>query len=179
MGQNNGHNGYGQIAFPAHSNVFGAANGAGVSLFNLETGRESDMLAVPEVGMAWPLAMSPDSTLVASVSGKTGSGINPPGSLIVWNLKSKNAPEIIGALESEVRKLAFSHDGKLLIGCDKGGSIRLWDLATKKLVGQHHAHEGWANGIAFSPDDKLVVSGGDDGFVRVWSVAELMNERPN
>src|SRR6185437_3344159 len=94
-------------------------------LFNSDTGRESDMLAAPQVGMAWPLAISPDSKLVASVSGKTGAGINPPGSLMAWDLKSKDSPTILNALKSEIRKLKFSHDGRLLAGCDKGGSIML------------------------------------------------------
>ncbi|MGB7341078.1 MAG: TIR domain-containing protein [Phototrophicaceae bacterium] len=108
------------------------------------------------------VAISPDSTLVASASAS-------------WQVhvinRLANDVFIFDAHQQSVNAVAFSPDGTQIASGDAGGIIYVWDATTGEIAYELN-HEGFAaTSVSFTPDGNYVVTGGGfnrDAVLRLW-----------
>ena len=125
------------------------------------------------------LAISPDSTLIASVSrGLSGS---KDKNLMLWETFSGKQLRHIKVPHGRVTSAVFTPDGRSLVAGGFGNSwdeksknLALYDLATGRelrLFGDAYS----IHALAITPDGRYLLSngfgGGREHFVRVWDLA--------
>ncbi len=132
--------------------------GEHVYLWGVETGQQ---VADHQYKTLAKIALSPDSTVFAGITGK--------GTVGWWDVE-KGYPA--GGLEFArgVKALAFSPDGTLLLTGSADGTVQLWEVESGYCIRTLHGHVGAVNSVAFSADGTYFVSGGWDGTARVWGI---------
>lgn len=111
------------------------------------------------------LAVSSDSRLVASASGKT---------LLVWEAATGEERDRREHTR-EVQRLAFSPVGQLLAWADGKGDIGVWDLAasaSQEFLLRPEGQRGPIHSLAFDRSGQRLASGGEDQTIRVWDAAD-------
>jgi WD40 repeat protein/predicted Ser/Thr protein kinase len=122
------------------------------------------------------LRLSPNEQLLAA--GGLGKIV------MVWNLKSNNAPRKLPISHGLVEDLDFSPDGGLLAAIDGSGHITIWDVATwePRVPFKGHGENTpqsensaartlkWGTALAFVDDGDYLVSAGKDETLRLWHV---------
>ncbi len=117
-------------------------------------------LAVSEHGAASQVALSPDGTRLAYVSGEGGTG-----QLYVRALAGSEAVPVNGA--SNVQGPFFSPDGEWL-GFASGDTLKKVRLSDGSVVALCRA--GWLHGATWGPDGTIVFSGVLQGLIGIGSV---------
>jgi WD40 repeat protein/serine/threonine protein kinase len=137
----------------------GGASQQTVGVLNRATGEQLE----PLDGARWPLAFSPDETLVVT------SGLD--FTVKVWRLATRH--EIARLIEHtwNVSTIVFSPDGKMLLTASFDNTIRLWDTATWREAGLLKGHMGGVSSAIFSGDGRTVLSISVDGVMKMWNVA--------
>ena len=115
-------------------------------------------------GFVKGIAVTPDGSRAVSASFDY--------SLILWNLSSQQAIEVLDDHEGAVNAVALLDQGQRALSASDDGTLRLWDLADGGSL-QHvfTGHRGKVAGVAVSPDGRLAASAGWDGTVRLWDLA--------
>ncbi|MFN8418025.1 MAG: WD40 repeat domain-containing protein [Anaerolineae bacterium] len=127
-----------------------------------------DLLKVFDAREARDLAISPDGTVLATLTGST---------IKLWDLGSNKLLNILSSHKDIITGLVFSPDGAMLAsvsGVVQGdvlytsdNSLRLWDVRTGKqiavLEGEDHLYS-----VAISPDGKLIATGSSNGIIQLW-----------
>src|SRR5579859_2059413 len=94
------------------------------------------------------LALSPDSTMLASASRDT--------TVRVWRLKlSRMESEDITVYRehnSSLLAVAWSPDGTYIASGDTSGAIHVWNACSGETLLIYRGHTRFARGIAWSPD---------------------------
>lgn len=134
-------------------------------LQDVETGALSPVFSHEDFITA--IAVSPDSSILATAAGKTVNGTFSPA-ITLWD----------AALGTELRTIispaftiTFSPDGKLLAaGADDALSI--WRVADGTLLGTFPGHLATIGSVKFSPDGKYIVTAGYDNQLYLWQVLE-------
>jgi WD40 repeat protein len=97
------------------------------------------------------------------------------GSVLVWDVASRERLLPQAHQSGAVLALAFSPDGKTLASGDTDGTVLVWDLHTKKVREHFKGHARAVTCLAFSPAGGrgggapyLLASGGRDGAVLLW-----------
>ena len=144
-----------------------AASGAGIWIYNAETGEElslltEGMLLAGTTLITTSVAFSQDGEMLASGSAD--------GSVRVWDMKTGFIFRTFYQHSSSVISVAFSQDGKMLASGSRDGGIRLYDIETGTVRSSGHGQFSDVNSVAFSPDAKTLASGGEDGTVRLWNL---------
>ena len=109
-----------------------------------------------------PFAISPD--LNTAALGKYD------GTIVLWDLVSDSARDILRGHERIVWGLDFSPDGSTLVSGSGDASVRLWDLSTRSERMKFSGHLSSVAGVAFSPDGQTLASAGADQLTMLWSV---------
>lgn len=113
--------------------------------------------------------LSPDSTTLAAVSGKT---------IRLWEASSGKERQVLDVPDAATAiSLVLSADGKKLLVLDAFQTVQLWDLPTNKLAGKFQVN--WPGPFPepspypiFSPDGRHLVTGGSwDGTLHLLEVA--------
>ncbi len=148
-------------SFSADGQVLAAADGYGVTLFDLKTGKWlHDFGHTYFVGS---LAFTPDGKTLISGAGYTDRIVR------LWDpLTGKERGRWTGHTLG-VEGLAVSPDGSLVATGSQDQTLRLWDAVTGKEVAQLGDGKESVWTVAFSPDGKTLASGGR--AVRLWDVA--------
>jgi WD40 repeat protein len=141
------------------------------ALWDVTTGQEKGRF---DHASCHAVAFSPDGRTLA-----TGSGITP-GTVIVWDLSTKQARLTLPGQGSGIMTVAFSPDGKTLAATGFDGTVTMWDPGTGRKQLSFRADIGLANmrGIAFLPNWERLAIGCGDGTVRLWDprIGELVTE---
>jgi WD40 repeat protein len=152
------------IAFSPDGKALASGNGAGITLWNLETKRQEHL----GEGPARSVAFSPDGTLLASGY--------PSGEILLWDTATSQAQATLAKHDECVFTLAFSPDGTLLASAGQDGTVRLWSVAEESQAATIHipGTEVWS--VAFSPDGMLLAAGTSDSLGRLWDVAQVIED---
>ena len=114
-------------------------------------------------GFVKGIAVTPDGARAVSASFDY--------SLILWNLKSQEAIEVLDDHEGAVNAVALLDRGRKALSASDDGTLRLWDLeGGGSLLHVFNGHGGKVAGVAVAPDGRLAASAGWDGTVRLWDL---------
>ena len=153
-----------EIEYSPDGTILAAATFIGVWLYDVQTGKELQLLATEPVAVE-SIAFSPDGTKLVS------SGIGAPLSL--WDVASGRLLRTF-PIESDWSNqgVAFSPDGKIIASNGQIGTVQLWNPDTGESIRTLKGQEAW-NGlkcIQFSPDGKTLATGWLNGTICLWDV---------
>jgi WD40 repeat protein len=177
-----------------------AASNAGVSRWDLKTGRELPLLKEHQFGLDGA-AFSADGKLIAALdrtaelrlwdagtgkiirnrpkTGKFAAAFSPDGSALavadynnVTVLDTADGKDrfTLGGHRKQVTGIAFSPDGKTIVTVSQDQYVRWWDAGNGKPQASEKHGSSLAS-LAISPDGKLVASGAEDGTIRLWDLS--------
>ena len=153
-----------EIAYSPDSTKLAAATAIGVWLYDVQTGKELQLLATEPVAVQ-NIAFSPDSTKLVS------SGIGAPISL--WNVESGRLLRTFPVESSRSNYgVAYSPDGKIIASHGEIGTVQIWNSDTGENIRTLTGQETWRslNSITFSPDGKTLATGWLNGTICLWDV---------
>jgi WD40 repeat protein len=108
-------------------------------------------------------------SLAFSHSGRLLAQAAADGTLVLWDVPSRQRLRTLAGPDPGVGAVAFTADDKLLISAE-GSGIILRDTRSGRPLGRPLvAHTSGINTVAASPDGALFASGGSDGSVVLWS----------
>jgi WD40 repeat protein len=119
-------------------------------------------LAGGHTGEVNMLAVSPDSTLLASAS--------QDHTVKLWDLTGSGHRVLDHGVQ--VFAVCFSTDGRTVISGADDGVIRIWDASTGDQTGALAAHEGWVLGLTPSADNHTLVSVSEDMTLAIWDLRD-------
>jgi eukaryotic-like serine/threonine-protein kinase len=105
-----------------------------------------------------------------SRSGSMLASASSDGSVIIWDLKTKQGKTLLGHTK-QVYTVRFSPDDKLLASAGEDGEVRLWEVETGTLKRVFTGHTQRVTNIKFSPDGAQLGSVSLDATARLWTVA--------
>jgi WD40 repeat protein len=129
------------------------------SLTNKLSAPNPNLTAVAEITIN-SIALSPDSKIVASTSGKN---------ILLWSVTDKKLLATLLGHNGDVRSLAISEDSRLLASGSGDGTVKLWDINSGELIKTFN-HGGWVTGVAFSANNQGVIGVSSDKGVRMWDI---------
>ena len=153
-----------EIEYSPDGTILAAAAFIGVWLYDVQTGKELQLLATEPVAVE-SIAFSPDGTKLVS------SGIGAPLSL--WDVESGRLLRTF-PIESDWSNqgVAFSPDGIIIASNGQIGTVQLWNPDTGESIRTLEGQEAWGglNCIQFSPDGKTLATGWLNGTICLWDV---------
>jgi RNA polymerase sigma factor (sigma-70 family) len=149
-------------AFSADGKTLAGADGQGVTLWDVATGKFRH-----DFGQTYgvdALAFSPDGKWLVSGAGYTDTIAR------VWDpVTGKETGQLRGHADG-IEVAAYAPDGKLVATGSQDGTVRLWDGAGRE-VRRLEAKDGMVYALAFSPDGRTVAAGGKRRAAHLWDVA--------
>jgi len=96
---------------------------------------------------------------------------NSRGTILVWNLRNHQDPEVLESPEREEEKgwiywLAFTHDGTRLVSSGFHPGVALWDVEKANQVSVIGPNYDWVETFDINSDDSLLITGGKNGTDR-------------
>ncbi len=110
----------------------------------------------------WALAFSPGGTSLASADAS--------GQVMVRDLATPSAPQLLAAPDGAIWDLAYSPDGSKLFGAGEAGLV-IWDAGRPDTPTVSADGLDEMTGVSVAPDGAHVATSGSDGALRIWSVA--------
>ncbi len=148
------------VRFVGETSLVSVGDDYSVRLWDLETGK--NRILGRHKGKVLSLAVSPDSSLVASASWD--------GTIGLWPLAGGDGSYLKGHT-SGVNDVAFSSDGKLLYSASTDGTIRNWNVA-KRLPKRLMLRHGFGvNVLAINSAENWLAYGTVDGATHVIDLA--------
>ncbi len=108
------------------------------------------------------LAWSPNSSLVASGTGRSG--------VHVWDGNSGTHLFTYKGHSSFVSTVAWSPDAKQIASGGNDKTVQIWDAQKGILLHIYHGHSDEVTSVAWSPNGTQIVSGSHDKTVQIWDV---------
>mgnify|MGYP000441882953 CR=1 FL=1 len=91
--------------------------------------------------------------------------------VIVWDLETQQAIEVLDDHEGAVNAVAVFDEGRRALSASDDGTLRLWSLADGgHLEHVFTGHGGKVAGVAVAPDGRQAASAAWDGTVRLWDL---------
>ncbi|KAL6817432.1 WD40 repeat-like protein [Trichoderma camerunense] len=112
------------------------------------------------------LAVSPDATLLASVSYHD--------IIKIWDSSTGECQQTLQNSQQNVKDLGyvwaivFTHDSKQLVVGSSDFSIKIWNISTSRCQQILQGHTKIIQSLAVSHDSKLIVSGSNDKTIKIW-----------
>lgn len=97
------------------------------------------------------------------------------GSIVCWDLTTRQPRYKIRAHDDWVMGVAFNSDGTQFATAGRDAIVRCWESASGKLLRTYAGHTGWVFGVTFDAAGR-VISGGSDSQLRRWE--NLPDEGP-
>jgi WD40 repeat protein len=144
-----------------------AGYNAPIELWDVETWQVVQMFE-GHTDRVFGIAFSPDSTLLASGSGRGPSDVSD-FTVRLWDVGGGRGRHVLHGHRGDVHAVAFSPDGTLVASASTDFTVRLWDVQSGELVHTLHHGDGLWD-VTFSPDGELLASAGVERQVRLWDV---------
>ena len=122
---------------------------------------------------ATSVAFSPDGTHLAVGTGTATQGLKP-GSLLLWNPRTRQVVRRLEGFAESVWQVEFSPDSKFVAAAigeyrapptGRPGEVRVWDVASGRLAHTFTGYPSCVWSVSFSPDGRRLASGsGRYGF---------------
>lgn len=124
---------------------------------------DEQLTVVPHPAKVADIAISPDSTMVATAC--------DDGIVRVWTKSSdwKHCDQFLGH-NSFVRSVNFSTCGSKVISCSADKTAIVWRISDQTATQQFRDHEGWIYEGIFIPNTEFMATCGTDNTVRIWSL---------
>jgi WD40 repeat protein len=151
-----------------------AANDNTILLWNLNTGKQLDVLFDNDYTRYDSLVFSPDGKILASGSNDT--------TITFWDIGTRKVLGTPFRAENGLTNLAFSPDGNILASSSSNGNnskVQLWNVKTRTLQGEllsgHSSSRIMPStnfiSLVFSPDGKTIATAGSqDNVIWLWNV---------
>jgi len=152
------------FSFAPDGKTLVVADEEGVSLWDMETGRETESLRNSSITV---VALAP--------GGNTLAYSDDDGRLWLRELGTHHARRLgkeprRDAELPDIYCLAFTPDGKTLASGGADEAVTLWDTSTGKERQRLEGHISAVSAIAIAPDGKKMASGSADGTAIVWDL---------
>lgn len=146
-----------------------ACAGAGITLWDVETGKER-VVGAGHVGSLRALAVTAD--------GATAFSIGNEGSVRAWNAKTGEQRWMLPLKSGGdvPYTLALTPDGTELAVGTQLGAVRVYDAASGQELRKMPGVIGYVYGLTYAPDGKTLAAMGFDLIVRLWD-ARTGNEQ--
>jgi WD40 repeat protein/energy-coupling factor transporter ATP-binding protein EcfA2 len=146
-----------------------AASGeGGIGLWDVQTGQHIGSLSIENIGLIITMDFSPD--------GKTLASGDAYGTIILWDVETRQATAILPTSQLEIQSVAYSPDGKKLASSGRDKTILLWNLANGSGNLLYSLSDNARSfGLTFSPDGDTLISHRDDGTIIIWDVSTAPN----
>ena len=142
-----------------------------ILLWDLETGQSIGQPLSEHSEIIIAIAFGPD--------GKTLVSGDANGSIILWDLKTRQLTAMLQTGELQIYSVAFSPDGKKLVSSGRVNSILLWRLSDSNggasVIDSLSDQSSSITNVTFSPDGNILISSTDDGSVILWDVSNAEN----
>jgi hypothetical protein len=148
------------LALSADGRTVGAADSQGVTLWELDTGKELSKFAPPGA-RALAVALSPDGRLVA---------VGHQRWVSLYEAATGKELRTLEGHGGELSSLAFSPDSRLLYSAGYDHTARVWEVFTGLEARKLEGHTAWVWNIALTPDGRSLATCGSDGRVLLWDV---------
>ncbi|VDN86683.1 unnamed protein product, partial [Brugia pahangi] len=91
--------------------------------------------------------------------------------------QKRSCTAIVGAHDTAIRALKWSHNDQWLVSADHDGFVKYWQ-PNMNNVHMYQAHKDEAiRSISFAPTDVKLVTGSDDATARIWDFARCAEEK--
>jgi hypothetical protein len=131
-----------------------------------------------------PCLISPDSPLIRTLTGHSGSvngvAVTPDGrravsasedhTLKVWDLESGRELCILTGHSSWVHGVAVTPDGYRAVSASVDNTLKVWDLKSSRELCTLTGHSDWVLEVAVTPDGRRAVSASSDSTLKVWDL---------
>jgi|GEM_PF-3005719 len=105
-------------------------------------------------------------------SGETLASASDDGTIIFWDVASRQPVARLPVGAAQVWCLSFSPDGNTLASGDSGGKLLLWDVPSRTQITVVPTSQGaGVLKVTFSPDGRILAASLNDGNIVLWEVA--------
>lgn len=116
-----------------------------------------------DVETLFPGVEGPATALEIGADGRTILAGLEDGSVVVWDLETREEIARLRGHTARVNDVAFGPDGSIALSGAEDAQVILWDLATGEEVRRFGGHSGTVRAVDISPDGRMAVSGGFAG----------------
>jgi WD40 repeat protein len=113
---------------------------------------------------SWCVAFSRDGRQLASLC--------VDGSILVWDISTRELLHLLPDPSGLQRSVAFSPDGRSLAWGGTDSTVKVWQAANREPQVLRD-HTDWVHSVAFSPDGKQLASASADRTIKIWNVPPL------
>jgi WD40 repeat protein/DNA-binding SARP family transcriptional activator len=119
----------------------------------------------------------PATALEIGPDGRTVLAGMADGTLVVWDLASRDEIERLSGHAARVTGVAFGPDGSIALSGGEDAQVILWDLESGEAIRRFSGHSGTVRAVDIGPDGRIAVSGGfagtawmEPGELILWDV---------
>jgi WD40 repeat protein len=113
-------------------------------------------------GSVWALALSPDTTAVATASADT--------SACIWDPVTARRLLTLRGHTGWVTAVGYSPSGDCVATGSTDNTCQLWDPTTGRTMRTFRQHTRSVTSVSFSHDQRLLATASADGTARIWDV---------